>query len=432
MSLVANPGNGKQDHARAEHSALVNRVLSSRHFEKSARLRDFLSYVADRALTEPGVRLHEQEIAEHVFLRPAEGAKGEDTTVRVHAYQLRKRLEGYFATEGTHEPFVIEIPKGNYAPVFRPRHIPEAQGPIASEAVDPVRKPRTRYLAAASVIAVLVVCGAAWLGIRGRAAQTPPAAEPSALNSFWTQFAHKDRRTDIVLADSGASLFADIVHRPPTLAEYLNRDYWKEAEKLPHPELREAARMIRSRQHTSIGDANLAFRIAALSGQDKGKTTLYCARDFHVRHLKTDDVVLLGSARSNPWTELFESQLNFRFTYDEQAREATIVNTSPAPGEPATYRVRGDRKELQEGYCRIAFLGNTARTGSVLLIAGTEMEGTEAGGEFLTSAPAMRQLRELLRLKPYEPFPWFEVLLRTTRIGGAAPRFEIVTVRRIV
>lgn len=430
MSLVALGGNGKQDAARGDRSALVNRVLSSRHFEKSARLRDFLSYVAERALAEPGVRLHEQEIAESVFLRPAQAAKGEDTTVRVHAYQLRKRLEGYFATEGAHEPVIIEIPKGNYAPAFRPRHLPEAQGPVASEAVHPVRKPRTLYLVAASVIAVLVVSVAAWLGVRGRAAHVPRAAEPSALNSFWAQFAHKDRRTDVVLADSGASLFADIVHRPPTLAEYLNRDYWKEAEKLPHPELREAARMIRSRQHTSIGDANLAFRIAALSGHDKGKTTLYFARDFHIRHLKTDDVVLLGSARSNPWTELFESQLNFRFTYDEALREATIVNTSPAPGEALSYRVRGARKELQEGYCRIAFLGNTGRTGSVLLIAGTEMEGTEAGGEFLTSEPAMRQLRGLLRLKPYEPFPWFEVLLRTTRIGGAAPRFEIVTVRR--
>src|SRR4051794_10388909 len=99
--------------------ALLQRVLASRQFEKSARLREFLSYVTERVLTEPGVRIHEQEIATRVFLRLSEGAKGEDTTVRVHAYQLRKRLDEYFATDGADESLIIEIPKGNYAPVFR-------------------------------------------------------------------------------------------------------------------------------------------------------------------------------------------------------------------------------------------------------------------------------------------------------------------------
>ena len=35
--------------------------------------------------------------------------------------QLRKKLQEFFAEEGRKEPVVIEIPKGSYVPVFRPR-----------------------------------------------------------------------------------------------------------------------------------------------------------------------------------------------------------------------------------------------------------------------------------------------------------------------
>jgi hypothetical protein len=355
--------------------------------------------------------------------------------VRVHAYQLRKRLDEYFATDGADEPLIIEIPKGNYAPVFRSREtVPAgavgASAVVVSPAIPADRKPSATRIGVAAAITLTFLSGVAWWALGRPARQGQTVAAPSPLTLFWSQFAHKDRRMDIVLADSAASLFADIVHHPTTLAGYLNRDYWKEAEHLPTPELREAARMIMSRQHTSIGDANLAFRMSPLLAHENAKTTIFFARDFHVRYLKTDDVVLLGSSRSNPWTELFENQLNFRFTYNEELHEASIANTAPMPGEASQYRVHGDKGQLQEGYCRIAFVANTGRTGSVLLIAGTEMEGTEAGGEFLTSEPAISQLRKLLRLAPSEPFPYFEALLRTTRIGGAAPRFEIVTVRR--
>jgi hypothetical protein len=39
----------------------------------------------------------------------------------VHASLLRKRLAEHFQTEGISEPLVVEIPRGNYAPIFRKR-----------------------------------------------------------------------------------------------------------------------------------------------------------------------------------------------------------------------------------------------------------------------------------------------------------------------
>src|ERR1700675_4649473 len=101
-----------------EHSALLQRVLWSRLIEKSVRIRDLLVYVSDRLLQDPAAEIHEQEIGHKVFGRDADYDTGADNIVRVTASQARKKLEQYFASEGAGEPIILEIPKGQYAPVF--------------------------------------------------------------------------------------------------------------------------------------------------------------------------------------------------------------------------------------------------------------------------------------------------------------------------
>src|SRR2546423_13881306 len=109
-----------------ESRKLVERVAASRYLAKSARLRDLLVYLSDRVLIGSASEIHEQEIGHRVFGRPTDYDTGADNIVRVHASTLRKRLEQYFAEEGAAEPLILEIPKGNYAPVFRKRESPAA------------------------------------------------------------------------------------------------------------------------------------------------------------------------------------------------------------------------------------------------------------------------------------------------------------------
>src|ERR1035441_5017222 len=111
--------NGGRTVGVEEHRALVQRLVSSRWFEKSARMRDFLSYVCNRALEDAAVNIPEHEIGCAVFGRSADYDTGEDNIVRVNASQVRKKLEAYFAAEGAAEPVVLELPKGKYVPVFR-------------------------------------------------------------------------------------------------------------------------------------------------------------------------------------------------------------------------------------------------------------------------------------------------------------------------
>src|SRR5579859_6527726 len=91
-----------------ERRALLQRVLWSRQFEKSARIRDLLTYVCERTFENPEVEIHEQEIGNRVFGRDGSYDTGDDNIVRVTASQARKKLAQYFATEGVSEPMVLE------------------------------------------------------------------------------------------------------------------------------------------------------------------------------------------------------------------------------------------------------------------------------------------------------------------------------------
>src|ERR1035441_5119845 len=99
--------------------ALLERVAASTPLRRAARLRELLLYVGRRSLKEGCDELHESEIGSAVFERPADYDTSADTIVRVNATELRKRIENYFESEGTHETLVMEIPRGSYLPVFR-------------------------------------------------------------------------------------------------------------------------------------------------------------------------------------------------------------------------------------------------------------------------------------------------------------------------
>src|ERR1700737_3934748 len=143
-------------------------------------------------------------------------------------------------------------------------------------------------------------------------------------------------------------------------------------------------------------------------------------------YLQSHNVILLGSRRANPWLELFENQLNFQSGFQEQPALSYFQNRSPLPGENATYR--GSSWE-REGYCRVAFLPNLTRRGNILVISGTNLASTEAGGEFIISEHWMQALSSALKLGELARFPYFEVLLKVELLQAATPHFEIVAHR---
>ena len=412
-----------------ERYALVQRVVWSRGFEKSARMRDFLSYVCTRALDDPAADIHEQEIGCAVFERPPGYDTSADNIVRVNASQVRKKLEAYFATEGADEPLVISMPKGKYSPLFRAREAAVPESPAEPVTAPPLEKPWIRRVVIGMAMSAPVL---ALLSVGMFFASRQPHVQPHNelernpnLNALWSQLIRKDMRTDIVVTDSSLGLLQDLIQRSIPLAEYIHPDQWGQADDLKaKPDLQTAARLAARRHYTSFANVNLARRILALAGDDQARIAVQFAREFGVRQMKTDNVILLGSKRANPWAELIENQLNFRFGYDGKLRQSYFENRQPRAGEPSSYR-----NDDVTSYCRIAFLPNLDKTGSILTIAGTEMEGTEVGGEFLTSEKWISSLRHFVPFDKNGRFPSFEVVLRASKIAGPASGFEIVAHR---
>jgi hypothetical protein len=408
---------------------LVQRTAASASLRKSRRLRDLLLFVCERALADPGNALREQEIGTAVFGRPADFDTSHDTLVRVHASQLRKRLQQHFTSDGASEPIIIEIPKGTYVPVFRerePRPEPPTNG-RASAVAAPVARPRATTVLASVVVVLLGCC--AWLGIEawGLRQRLAMIVEPRpSVDRLWTQIFGNGLQTYIALADCNLTVFEDLIHLQLTPVQYQRQQFRQLAEERLHdPVSLDIAMRLMNRQFTTMVDTTLARRIGLLNAAHGVPTDVVLARDLSPRHFKGHNAILSGPRRANPWLELFEERLNFRSRFDEEARLASFENHAPLPDEEASYVVKWERI----GYCRVAYLPNLDATGSVMILSGTDMASTEAGVEFITSERWVRDLYVRLGAASGQALPHFELLLRTRLVVGAAPGFEVVALR---
>src|ERR1035437_7886209 len=93
---------------------LIERITASPSFQKSARLRELLRFMAERSIQGQIQDLSEHRIGSAVFGKAKDYSVVEDSSVRVHVRQLRLKLHEYFDGEGRSETCIVEIPKGAY------------------------------------------------------------------------------------------------------------------------------------------------------------------------------------------------------------------------------------------------------------------------------------------------------------------------------
>jgi hypothetical protein len=410
-----------------EAREILQRVASCPQFQKAKRLRELLLYLGDRALKDPNCTLREQEIGVAVLGRPSDYDTSHDTLVRVLVSQLRKRLQEYFATEGREEVLVIEIPKGSYLPVVRPRG-PEHDHTEIVEAIPlPPPPPRLRARRVTvtvlwAIVAAAILVWAATFTARSLARHT---ARPT-VEAFWNQLFANGQTTYLVLSDVTLIEFEILMGGPVPLSEYEAHEFERLSElKIKDPVKRALARGFVNRVTTAISDVQVARDFGVLASDLRLPLTIASARDMSSSSVSSMNTILLGSWRANPWVGLFEDQMAFRTDYQESPPSVRFVNQSPFPGEQAAYQAEWRRN----GYCRIAFMPNPRHTGNVLLISGSDVISTEAGGRFIASEDSMVQLRQKLGLKAGGPLPHFELLLRTQIVNSTVPRFEMVAYR---
>lgn len=99
----------------------LERILRSRAFIQSHRIRRFLQFIVEESLLGQPHRLKEYLIGLEVFDRRDAFDPRVDSIVRVEARRLRHKLEEYYRSEGREDSIRITLRKGSYVPVFEPR-----------------------------------------------------------------------------------------------------------------------------------------------------------------------------------------------------------------------------------------------------------------------------------------------------------------------
>jgi len=113
--------------------AELEKILASKVFARSDRLRRFLRYVAEQALQGNNEKLKEYVLGLEVFDRLTSYDQRLDPIVRVEARRLRTKLQDYYRMEGSTDPICIELPERGYAPTFRRKETPARQAPAEQE-----------------------------------------------------------------------------------------------------------------------------------------------------------------------------------------------------------------------------------------------------------------------------------------------------------
>ena len=261
-----------------------------------------------------------------------------------------------------------------------------------------------------------------WLSAPGSAPQV--AGRPN-VSAFWRQL-FGNGPIYAVLSDVTLIEFEKLIGRPVPLSEYETHEFDRLAELyIASPVERALAREFINRVTTSVSDVQATRDFGVLAAGLRLPLNLLSARDLSSSLISSQNTILLGSWRANPWVGLFENQMSFQTDYQETPPSVRFVNRSPLVGEQPAYEAEWRRY----GYCRVAYLPNPRHTGNVLLITGTDVISTEAGASFVTTEDSIRQLRQKLGLRPGAPVPHFEVLLKTQVLNNSIPWFELVTLR---
>lgn len=425
MPRLHAPRNEPDDLGPDERKALIARVVNSQTFSRSPRQKRLFLYLAERLLTGRTDHLTEQEIGQDVFDRSPGYNPSEDNIVRVAARQLRVRLEHYFNSEGRDETWILDVPKGGYLPVFRPKD---------QQSIDPdthAGEPRPRGIGrhrqwAIPVAAFICLLAGYWIGHPGRMpAANAGHAEPELLSELFGRTSH---RINVVLADTTLVLFQSLSGRMVPIKEYSAHS--PETQTLTASLVHDSAwSALEGMPLTSITDVLFASTLLQSAISLHPRIRICHARRVSMSDFRTDDAIIVGGPRVNPWADLFEKDLNFQFRYRNPHSRGCISNQQPKPDEQVEYGSCTSTEDVV--YSRIAWLPNLDRSANVLLVGGGGMEATQGACDFLLDPTSARTLKAALGVRDLGTLQSFEFLLRTTLNGGAASGTTLLAWRSV-
>lgn len=348
--------------------AALNRVLTSSAFRTSQRAQVFLRYVVEATLSGNSEALKERIIGIEALGRGASFEPSDDSSVRVAAGDVRKRLMMYYASpEGSSDPLVFDLPVGNYVPHFSNR----ASGSLTAttdsvEAAGGKLNDRVRFAAfrfrkvAAILTLVLAASFVSIAYLRFRSPSLPPV-----LQQFWEPVFRSPVPALLQVTPVPVySLEKSSSQAQPEVADFVE-----------HPN-----------QFVDVGDLKAEARIAALLTQAKRPPIVRIGNDVGFDELKKSPAILVGFSYDR-WAEL---NRGLRFYLNPGLNDFYGVTDYgvPTPWKISTYP---NSLTLDEDYAIVSRILDRD-TGQVLVqVSGISRYGTEGAADLITNADLLAQ-----------------------------------------
>jgi hypothetical protein len=406
---------GVNDLDREAILAEIEKLTSSSVLHGSESLCNLLRFLVKQTLDHPGSTVKEYQIATEVFGRAADFDPRLDSTVRVQTGRLRSKLAEYYASDGSDDRLVVEIPRGSYHVMFHYREPgPRVPEPVAEPPAALAPRRSLPHWVTTAVVSMVAVISALALefALRPAPQHAVVAEPPDALQALWLRFFDGPEPPLVVYSN------AAFVGRPETGLRYFNAATDKNAVPLDH--------------YTGVGEVIAVHELDNLFKILHRDMRLKRGRLLTWDDAKTSNLVFIGSPSENLSLREMPGTQDFIFKVARNGPrkgDLSIVNVNPRPGEDATYFSTA-AVPIREDYAVVGLVRGLTNTQHVLVLAGLTTLGTQAAAEFVCRTRRVEELLSGLGAPPKGPFPQFEALLRVRVSGGVPVQSDLVAVHR--
>jgi hypothetical protein len=405
---------------REKNLGQIDKLAASHALHASESLCKLLRYLAAHALDHPRVPLKEYQIATEVFGRPADFDPQIDSTIRVQAGRLRTKLAEYYASEGSDDSIVVELPRGTYVLAFHhrtPSHPAPAYQP-STEDLELQRASRDRPVA---IITLAVLLGASVLMIIFLLAtsKAPDATQasgdapaPAALQVFWKPFVSNPAEPWVIFSN------AAFIGRPETGMRYFNSARDPRDSIFDH--------------YTGVGEVLAVHDLDQVFSQLRKPIRVKRGSLFSLDDAQNNDLIFVGSPSENltlleiPGTKEFVFQ---RLKASSRSGDLAIVNVHPQPGEPKEFLASATSQPFNEDYAVIGFMRGMNPARSVLILAGTTTFGTQGAVEYVCRQSSVQELLLRLSISQANELKPFEAVIHVKVERGVPVAPELVALR---
>jgi hypothetical protein len=371
---------------------IVEKILESEGFKSSKTYKKLLLYLVESSINNEEPK--EITIAIQVFGKGSDFNPGEDSSVRVYASNLRKKLDHYYANEGKHDKYRLKIPKGHYRIEFVPM-----QSQFKKRFT--IKNKTLLYSLSALIIMLLVFSTYNYFQLR----KLTSISSSVVFDTVWHNLIESENPKLVVLGND--LFFLEIIDGEETIVRkhYINTTEEFNEYKAEHPE-KEIIGITPYPFFPKIDISTIPILVKLLNAKEK--LTLKASSELKTHDLLENDIIFLGSFRSLHFMSYLLRDSLIEYSADP---EKMFVRFNE-PDTVFTFEQAGEPGQKHIDYCLFRKVPGPNKNTIYMFVSFFEA-GISAATRYMLNKESLAELSEMMRKKYGKAPEYFEVLFES-------------------